>query len=503
MTPRVTERLAKLDQIRAATGEADTPGLPREAVEPFLAADPDLGRAVDQAHDEVVGSDGGLRELRSLDEAELCRRLRERYLNFYPSDGLSGYVPAASRGPWIVTAHGAVVYDAGGYGMLGFGHAPDAVLERLGRPWSMANVMTPSVSQERFADRLEAEIGHRRGGCPYHRFMCMNSGSEAVALTARIADLHARAETDPGGRHAGREYKLLALTHGFHGRTALPAHLSHSTRAAYAEHLASFRDEDGVRFVPVEDEAALERAFADAERDGEFYAAMYLEPVLGEGAPGHAVSRGYYDAARRLTREHGALLVVDSIQAALRAHGCLSVVDYPGFEDCDPPDMETYSKALNAGQFPLSVVALSRSAAERYVPGVYGNTMTTNPRALEVGCAVLDLVDDGLRANIRARGEELRAGLEALARRRPDAVLGVEGTGLLACAELEPDSYPVTGAGGVEQYLRTHGLHVIHGGANGVRLTPSFTVTPDEIELMVAILDQALAELGPDRLANA
>lgn len=48
MTARVTERLAKLDQIRAATGEAATPGLPREAVEAFLAADGALGQALEE-----------------------------------------------------------------------------------------------------------------------------------------------------------------------------------------------------------------------------------------------------------------------------------------------------------------------------------------------------------------------------------------------------------------------------------------------------------------------
>ena len=75
--------------------------------------------------------------------------------------------------------------------------------------------------------------------------------------------------------------------------------------------------------------------------------------------------------------------MVDSIQAGLWGQGCLSIVDYVGFEDCAPPDMETWSKALNAGQYPLSVVGLSGRAANLYSVGIYGNTMTTNPRALE------------------------------------------------------------------------------------------------------------------------
>ena len=125
--------------------------------------------------------------------------------------------------------------------------------------------------------------------------------------------------------------------------------------------------------------------------------AFFLEPVMGEGNPGMAITPEFYAEARRLTSAHGALLLVDSIQAGLRAHGVLSIVDYPGFQDVEAPDMETYSKALNAGQYPLSVLAMNERAAELYRKGVYGNTMTANPRALDVAIAVLDNLTDEIR----------------------------------------------------------------------------------------------------------
>src|SRR5690606_41308262 len=102
------------------------------------------------------------------------------------------------------------------------------------------------------------------------------------------------------------------------------------------------------------------------------------------------------------------------IQAGLRATGTLVVVDYPGFEGQEAPDMETYSKALNAGQYPLSVLALNERAAGIYARGTYGNTMTGNPRALAVACAVLGANTPALRDNIRARGKQARAALEKL-----------------------------------------------------------------------------------------
>ena len=122
--------------------------------------------------------------------------------------------------------------------------------------------------------------------------------------------------------------------------------------------------------VPANDVAALKAAFDEAEAKKLHVEALYMEPVMGldhirfvrpsadrlagEGNPGEALQRDFYDAARSLTKKSHSLLVVDSIQAALRAKGTLSIVDYPGFSDADAPDMETYSKALNAGQYPFS-----------------------------------------------------------------------------------------------------------------------------------------------------
>jgi acetylornithine/succinyldiaminopimelate/putrescine aminotransferase len=242
------------------------------------------------------------------------------------------------------------------------------------------------------------------------------------------------------------------------------------------------------------DEAALERAFAGARGEGVFFEAAFVEPVMGEGVPGLAMSPAYYGLLRRLTGEMGSLLVVDSIQAALRAHGCLSIVDYPGFDAAPPPDVETYSKALNAGQFPLSVVALREEVAEKYVTGLYGNTMTGNPRAMEVACAVLDAVTPELRANVRERGEELRASLCQLAEEIPGAIEQVVGTGLMVSAMLNPARCRVLGEGGLEEYLRTHGIEMIHGGESGLRFTPPFDVTSEEIQLIVSVVRAGLAE---------
>ncbi|MDP6329208.1 MAG: aminotransferase class III-fold pyridoxal phosphate-dependent enzyme, partial [Candidatus Thalassarchaeaceae archaeon] len=169
------------------------------------------------------------------------------------------------------------------------------------------------------------------------------------------------------------------------------------------------------------------------------------EPIQGEGSPGQCITREFYDESRRLTKEHGSLLLVDSIQAGLRGQGCLSVVDYEGFQDAEVPDLETWSKALNAGQYPLSVLGLSERAAELYVVGIYGNTMTTNPRALETAVAVLNRITPEMRQNIRSSGEEFLSKLRELQSDYPECITLVQGSGLLLCAELDPDRFPVVG----------------------------------------------------------
>ncbi|MFU8877051.1 MAG: aminotransferase class III-fold pyridoxal phosphate-dependent enzyme, partial [Wenzhouxiangellaceae bacterium] len=377
--------LEKLQQLRTSGGTIRTRGLSDEAVERFAARDARLVQAVDQALGVAECWQAAYPELWTADDAEQQARLQSAYVNFYADDAVNPYVALAAKGPWIITSKGAVLHDSGGYGMLGLGHAPDAVLAAMNQPHVMANVMTPNFSHQRFIDALRAELGRNRAdGCPFARFLCMNSGSEAVTVAGRIADINTLEMTGPGGRHEGATIKRLSLTGGFHGRTDRPARYSDSTRKTYRKHLASFRDDDSLITVEPNNIEDLERAFARAERENLFFEAVFMEPVMGEGNPGASLDPAFYARARELVTEHGTLLLMDSIQAGLRAQGVLSLVGYPGFENLAPPDMETWSKALNAGQYPLSVLGMTAHAAAIYRKGVYGNTMTTNPRALDV-----------------------------------------------------------------------------------------------------------------------
>src|SRR4029078_265041 len=170
-----------------------------------------------------------------------------------------------------------------------------------------------------FTEALRKEIGHRAGKHPFAKFMCLNSGSESVTLAARIADVNAKLMTDPGAKYAGRTIKRVVVKGSFHGRTERPALYSDSSRKNYLQHLASFRGEGSVVTVEPYDIDALKKVFADADTNGWFIEAMFLEPVMGEGDPGRSVPPAFYAAARELTKAHGTLLLIDSIQAGLHA----------------------------------------------------------------------------------------------------------------------------------------------------------------------------------------
>jgi 4-aminobutyrate aminotransferase-like enzyme len=213
--------------------------------------------------------------------------------------------------------------------MLGFGHNPDFLSPAVSRPQVMANVMTPSYSQFEFFNEWRKQVGFSRpSGNPYSRIMTMNSGSEAVELSARLTDVHAKLMTSPGAVHAGnddeninkdvdsnpnevqfsslchqnmlsmlisfhltgRRSTMMVLQGSFYGRTYRPARLSHSCRDIYTQHLASFQHSACHLpiVVPANDVQALLAAFATAEDQNLHIEALYMEPVMGTNL--HALS---------------------------------------------------------------------------------------------------------------------------------------------------------------------------------------------------------------------
>lgn len=492
----MTKELDYLKEIAGFGPERETVGLDENDIRHFIDKDARLPAAINSAYqrfNELSRSDE-TRALLMLDEARQVQSLQEGIVNFYDADSINPYVPLAARGPWIITTKGAVIHDSGGYGMLGFGQNP-AFLSSLGKEQVMANIMTASFSQKKMVDALNNEIGHRRGERPNYQYLFLNSGSEANTLSSRISDVNALVQTSKDDKTNARKVKFLSLVGSFHGRTDRPGQVSDSCQKAYKKSLYSYQARDNLMTVNANDIDALEAAFERADKEGVFIESAFIEPVLGEGCPGLAITPAFYQRLRELTDERHILLIVDSVQAGFRATGNLSIVDYPGFEDLPPPDIEVFSKALNGGQYPLSVIALSPKASELYRIGLYGNTMTANPRALDAGLAVLANMTDDIRNNIVSKGDAFLEKLNQLAKRYPSLIKSVQGSGLLFAIEIDIDKADVVGKNGLERQLRKKGIGVIHGGQNALRFTPVFDISEEELQLVITKLDTLLASV--------
>ena len=485
--------LSYLEKLRQHRHQAETIGLSDAVIRKFLAVDKQLGEAIVMAYESSQSKEWqDFMHHAPPSEAEQVRYAQARLFNFYADEMLNPYIPLGAAGAWVVTSFGAVLHDSGGYGMLGFGHCVTTTQKIIGANHVMANVMTASPSHHRICAALDAEIGHTRQTQThvYGRYMFLNSGSEALSLAARIADVNSKNRITT--QH--RQVRSLSVEHSFHGRTEHPARLSDSCRPAYQQHLHSFAALDDVGTLKHNDVQGLRQAFEEAERDRVFIDAVYLEPISGEGDTGRPLSPEFYSLARELTTKHGALLVIDSVQAGIRGHGVLSVVDYPEFRELPPPNIETFSKAIHMGHIPLSVIAVSAKTAAFFKHGVHGNTLTANPRALEVGCHTLSLLTPELRHNIVARGTEFLQQFGKLRNEFPHIISHVQGTGLLLCIAINP-VLAVVGADGLEMRLRKQGLGVIHAGKNLLRFTPVFNITSEEIALMVSVIRSVLSKI--------
>ena len=167
------------------------------------------------------------------------------FVNFYAEDAVNPYVALAARGPWVVTLKGAVLHDSGGYGMLGFGHTPEAVLDAMAKPQVMANIMTPSLSQLRFDRALRKRDRPHARRLPVREVPVPELGLRSRCRWPRASPTSTPScMTDPGARHAGRTIKRLVVKGASTAAPSARRCIRIPRRKTYVQHLASFRGED-------------------------------------------------------------------------------------------------------------------------------------------------------------------------------------------------------------------------------------------------------------------
>ena len=362
----------------------------------------------------------------------------------------------------LVRGEGAHVWDAdgreyvdliAGIATSSLGHAhPDviaAVTDQIARIAHSSNLFLnePSI---RLAERL-LEIA----GADGRVFFC-NSGAEANEAAFKLS------------RKTGRTH-VVAADGGFHGRTMGALALTGQPAKR-----APFEPLPGeVTFIPYGDPRAMEAAVTERT------AAVFLEPVQGEGGVVPAPD-GYLAAARAVTRDHGALLVLDEVQTGVGRTGSWFAFQRAGVV----PDVITLAKGL-AGGLPLGATIAIGPTAGMLGPGEHGSTFGGNPVSCAAALAVLDVIArDGLLAQVEATGKELAAQVETLGH---PLVAGARGLGLLRAIAL---TAPVAAA--AVQELAGAGFLANAVQPDAIRVAPPLVISEADVRAFVAALPGAL-----------
>ena len=425
--------------------------------------------------------------------------LADRHLVRYVPGGFAPFLVERAQGSWVWDTDGNRVLDfTSGQICSTIGHNHPRIVEAIRDACDrVLHLNSWMLSEEviRLAARLAELLP-----APLSKAIILNTGSESNEIAMRIAKLAT-------GRH-----RVLSLDQSFHGLTAGAASVTWSVGqggygpqmpgtfelpAPYAYRCPAKHLPNGVPGCEPCDMTCLDRGLAafDAEDDGPI-AATIAEPVLSAGGvidppPGYL---------RRLldeTHRRGGLLIVDEAQTGFGRLGTMFGFEQGGIV----PDIVTVSKTLGGG-IPIAATVISPEIEERIVERgfVHVTSHVSDPLPAAVGLAVIDVVvQERLPERAAAMGARLQAGLRELAIRH-EVVGEVRGRGLLVGVELVADRASrepadEVGARATDECLaRGLSMNIVrHIGANSVwRIAPPLTVTEDEIDLALSIMDDSL-----------
>eukprot|EP00565_Helicotheca_tamesis_P005738 CAMPEP_0185727952 /NCGR_PEP_ID=MMETSP1171-20130828/3474_1 /TAXON_ID=374046 /ORGANISM="Helicotheca tamensis, Strain CCMP826" /LENGTH=495 /DNA_ID=CAMNT_0028396599 /DNA_START=202 /DNA_END=1689 /DNA_ORIENTATION=+ len=318
-------------------------------------------------------------------------------------------------------------------------------------------------------------------------FFC-NSGAEANEGAIKLARKHAnnRGITDP---------IIITAINSFHGRTL--AALSATAQPKYHKGFTyGGAMVPGFEYIPYNDVEALKAKVEEMNETPEELksqgrkrgvAAIMLEALQGEGGivPG---TKEFFSTARGLCDESGALLLCDEVQVGMGRSGTLW-----GYEQLDiAPDVFTSAKALGGG-VPIGAMMARGEAATVFSPGDHASTYGGNPLACSAGVAVAKYIaEHNLLQNVMDRGEQLSAGLEAIASKYPNVLGEVRGWGLLKGVVVKDDAGCT--AGELVGDAMKEGLLLVPAGTSVVRFVPPLIVNEEQIEDALDMFEKAVAK---------
>ena len=372
------------------------------------------------------------------------------------------------RGAFVFDSNGKKYLDfLGGIAVNALGHAHPRIVKTIRRESARA-IHLSNLFHNEFQGPLARKLAEWSG---LDRVFFANSGPEAIEGALKLARLCGRPA--PGAlSKTPAKTRILAMQNSFHGRTfgALSVTATEKYRAPF-EPLVP-----GVEFVTFNDIADLEAKFDDT------VCAVVLETIQGEGGI-YPVTEPYWERARALATQHGALLIADEIQCGLGRTG--RYFAYQQFSS--KPDIAVIAKPLAAG-LPLGAILTNNSVAARVAPGLHGTTFGGGPMICAVALEFLKIVEDEkLLENVRARGQEIRAGLEKL-RSRFDFVREIRGEGCMFGVELSSEGGPFV----AEAFKRGLLINCTHDFT--IRLLPPFLVTKAQVREFLQLFETVFSK---------
>lgn len=297
------------------------------------------------------------------------------------------------------------------------------------------------------------------------RIFFANCGAEGNEGAMKLARKY-------GVSKAPTKYKIISADESFHGRTF-------DTLAATGHdyyHVGYGPLSPGHVLVPYGDIKALE-----AQMDDDVCAVL-LEPIQGEGGV-HVPPDEYLQQVRALCDKHDALLIFDEVQTGVARTGKWFAYMHSGVK----PDILTFAKGIGGG-FPVAGFAVPERLAHVFKPGDHGGTFGGNPLACAAVYATLTTIkSEGLVGKVAEKGEYFKNELRKLQEKYPDKVTDVRGCGLMLGMEVAGEGKPI-----VESCLANNVIVNCTAG-NVIRIVPPLIISREEIDIVVAALDKALA----------
>lgn len=360
------------------------------------------------------------------------------------------------EGIFIFDAEDKKYYDCMvGIAVASLGHAHPRLVQAISEQAAKLIICSQSHGNDTRTEFLEELFRFVRR--PLNRAFMASSGSEVNEAALKWA----RAVT-------GRQ-RFVAARRGFSGRTM--GALSLTWEPKYREPFMPTGTP--VDFITYNSVSELEAAVTDET------AAVFLEPIQGEGGINEA-SAEFMESARRITREHGALLMLDEIQTGVGRTGTFLASEAYGIE----PDLVTIAKGLGGG-VPVAALLMTDEVAAGMPAGGHGTTFGGNALSAAAGLAVLrEIRENDLLGHVRRTGDYFRERLLGLGNSR---IREVRGRGLLLGLVLDGPAAPVMAT------MRELGVLTINAGENVIRLVPPLIITEDQVDDIVGLIDEALA----------